>query len=69
MVAAARELYPDIPILLSTGYADMADVEKVVGAQSVLRKPFDLETLGNAVGDELARASARRTIETSLRAS
>lgn len=56
LVNAARELYPLLPILLATGYANMAEVEKAVGAQSVLSKPFDLETLGNAVAGELARA-------------
>ncbi|RYF28030.1 MAG: response regulator [Comamonadaceae bacterium] len=56
VVAAARALYPQIPVLMATGYADMAEVEKVVGAQSVLKKPFDLEALSAAVGNELARA-------------
>ncbi|RYF27775.1 MAG: response regulator [Comamonadaceae bacterium] len=56
VVAAARALYPQIPVLVATGYADMAEVEKVVGAQSVLKKPFDLEALSAAVGNELARA-------------
>ena len=30
--------------------------ERLVGVQSVLRKPFDLETLSTAVDAELARA-------------
>lgn len=55
-VSAARKLYPAIPVLMATGYADMAEVEKLVGAQSVLKKPFDLETLHLAVGNELERA-------------
>ena len=55
-IAAARRLYPGIPVLMATGYADMAEVEKLVGPQSVLKKPFDLETLHTAVGNELARA-------------
>lgn len=55
-VAAARQLYPQIPVLMATGYADMAEVERLVGVQSVLRKPFDLETLSTAVDAELARA-------------
>ncbi|MBV7541155.1 response regulator [Acidovorax sp. sic0104] len=58
-IAAARELYPKIPVLMATGYADMAEVEKLVGAQSVLKKPFDLETLNAAVGNELARYRLR----------
>lgn len=56
LVAAARRLYPQMPVLVATGYADMAEVQKVVGSHSVLRKPFDLETLSGAVSAELGRA-------------
>ncbi|MDP3229420.1 MAG: response regulator [Acidovorax sp.] len=58
-IAAARQIYPKIPVLVATGHADMAEVEKLVGVQSVLKKPFDLETLNAAVGSELARGRAR----------
>ena len=58
-ITAARQIYPGIPVLMATGYADMAEVEKLVGVQSVLKKPFDLETLNAAVGNELARARAQ----------
>ena len=58
-IVAARGIYPQIPVLVATGYADMAEVEKLVGAQSILKKPFDLETLNAAVGMELARGRAR----------
>lgn len=54
-IAAARQIYPKLPVLVATGHADMAEVEKLVGVQSVLKKPFDLETLNAAVGTELAR--------------
>ena len=47
-IIAARTLYPQIPVLVATGYADMAEVERLVGAQSILKKPFDLETLNAA---------------------
>jgi len=56
LIAEARRLYPGMPILLATGYADMAQVEKVIGRQAVLAKPFDLETLGAAVATELRGA-------------
>ena len=45
----ARRLHPGIPTLLVTGFADMTRVEQVLGGQQVLSKPFDLDTLGNAV--------------------
>lgn len=54
-IEAARGLYPDLPVLVATGYADMAEVERLVGTQSILKKPFDLETLNAAVSAELAR--------------
>ena len=57
-IAAARKAYPRIPVLMVTGYADMAEVEKLVGRQSILKKPFDLETLSAAVATELARVRA-----------
>ena len=55
LIARAREMYGDIPILLATGYADMRAVERLIGPQSVLAKPFDLDTLGKAVSSELRR--------------
>lgn len=58
-IAAARRLYPRIPVLVATGYADMAEVERLVGTESILKKPFDLETLNAAVGAELARTGGR----------
>jgi len=58
LIAHARELYHDIPILLATGYADMNAVERLIGPQSVLAKPFDLDTLGKAVSAELQRVRA-----------
>ncbi len=58
-IVAARQIYPQIPVLVATGHADMAEVEKLVGVQSVLKKPFDLETLNAAVDSELARGRSR----------
>ena len=53
LIAHARGMYSDLPVLLATGYADMNAVERLVGPQSVLAKPFDLDTLGRAVLAEL----------------
>ncbi len=57
LVAAARRLHPGMPILIATGYADMAQVEEVIERRAVLTKPFDLETLAAAVAGELSRAA------------
>lgn len=50
----ARALAPHLPILLATGYADMAAVEEVMAADQVLRKPFRIEALDKAVRAALA---------------
>ncbi|MEJ8850997.1 response regulator [Variovorax rhizosphaerae] len=55
VIAKARKMYDELPILLATGYADMKAVERVIGPQLVLAKPFDLDTLGKAVSTELRR--------------
>jgi signal transduction histidine kinase/CheY-like chemotaxis protein len=50
----ARAVAPDIPILLATGYADMAAVAAVMDADKVLKKPFRIEALDKAVRAALA---------------
>jgi len=55
LIAHARAMYDDLPILMATGYADMNAVERLIGPHSVLAKPFDLDTMGKAVSMELRR--------------
>jgi PAS domain S-box-containing protein len=50
-----REHYPEIPILLTTGYSARAQ-EAVLEGFSVLQKPYDLQTLSDAIR-ELRSAS------------
>ena len=45
----ARSIYPDLPILVATGYADMDAIEEAVGQDAILRKPFPLAELGAAL--------------------
>ena len=49
VIERAQSLRPGLPIILATGYADMAEVGRVLGTQSILVKPFDIPTLLNAV--------------------
>ena len=58
MVEKAREIYPDLPVVLATGYADMNVVEKVIPANRVLRKPFRIEDLISAVSDAMTEPLA-----------
>jgi signal transduction histidine kinase/CheY-like chemotaxis protein len=53
VIAQAREIVGDMPVILATGYADMAQVGRVLGTQSILIKPFDISTLANAVAKAL----------------
>jgi signal transduction histidine kinase/ActR/RegA family two-component response regulator len=56
VVSRAREIVGDIPVIMATGYADMAAVERLAGKPVILRKPFDMNTLGDAVSTVLERA-------------
>ena len=56
VIARAREMVGDLPVILATGYADMAEVGRVLGTQSILIKPFDIATLGSAVAKALPQS-------------
>jgi CheY-like chemotaxis protein len=52
-----RRLLPRLPIILASGHADTAAVERVLGGSAtVLRKPFDINALSDAVTRILAEA-------------
>ena len=53
VISRAREVLPELPVILATGYADMAAVERLAGKPLVLRKPFDINSLGAAVAAAL----------------
>jgi signal transduction histidine kinase/ActR/RegA family two-component response regulator len=53
VICKAREMWQDLPVILATGYADMAAIERLVGKPAILRKPFDITTLGDAVAGVL----------------
>jgi signal transduction histidine kinase/ActR/RegA family two-component response regulator len=49
VIAESRKLVGEVPVILATGYADMAAVERLAGRPRILRKPFDIAQLGDAV--------------------
>ncbi|MEJ0066342.1 MAG: response regulator [Caulobacteraceae bacterium] len=52
-----RRLLPGLPIILASGHADTAAVERVLGGSAtVIRKPFDINALSDAVLRILAEA-------------
>jgi len=53
VISEARKLVGDVPVILATGYADMAAVERLAGKPKILRKPFDIAALGDAVSSVL----------------
>jgi signal transduction histidine kinase/ActR/RegA family two-component response regulator len=59
VISEARKLLGDVPVILATGYADMAAVERLAGKPKLLRKPFDIAQLGDAVSSVLDEARDR----------
>lgn len=49
LAVRARAIFPSLPVLVATGYADMGAIEHAIGSDAVLRKPFQLAELGAAV--------------------
>ncbi|WEF34923.1 response regulator [Pseudoduganella chitinolytica] len=49
LARAARARYPDLPVLVATGYADMAAIQAALGEGTVLKKPFQLAELASVV--------------------
>lgn len=50
LAAQARALWPDLPIVFASGYADVGQVEAAVGPGApLLRKPFSIHDLSDAI--------------------
>jgi CheY-like chemotaxis protein len=49
LIRAVQQQRPEIAVILATGYADMDKVSELVGAKSILKKPFRVEALAEAV--------------------
>ncbi|HWI84115.1 response regulator [Ramlibacter sp.] len=63
VISRARALVGELPVILATGYADMAAVERLAGKPAILRKPFDINSLGAAVATALeARAEPNHVL-------
>ena len=55
LVRQARGMYPKLPMMIATGYADMRLIEEVVGEDMVLNKPFQLAELAASVERALSK--------------
>jgi CheY-like chemotaxis protein len=49
LVQVANHEWPGLPMIISTGYADMDAIADVIGDNIVLRKPFQLADLAHSV--------------------
>ncbi|WP_372785697.1 response regulator [Phenylobacterium sp.] len=50
LAGIVRALFPDTPIVFASGHADTAAVEAALGGQAtILRKPFNMETLAQTI--------------------
>ncbi|SDD21939.1 Response regulator receiver domain-containing protein [Mucilaginibacter pineti] len=59
-LCAAIKLHPltsHIPVILISGYADLADIAAACGADAYLNKPFELTTLIELVSRYLKKAA------------
>ena len=55
LMRSTRAMFPGLPMIIATGYADMQAIGMVIGDDLVLRKPFQLAELAASVGQALAR--------------
>ena len=58
VTAQVQMRWPEVPVIIATGYADMRAVERLVSTESILRKPFDLNSLAGAVRRALTRGKS-----------
>lgn len=55
LMQRTRAMFPGLPMIIATGYADMKAIEQVIRDDVVLRKPFQLAELAVSVGQALDR--------------
>jgi signal transduction histidine kinase/ActR/RegA family two-component response regulator len=59
LAAIARARWPGVPIVFASGHADTAAVEAALGGQAtILRKPFNMETLAQTIAGLLGGSQA-----------
>ena len=56
LMRQARAIYPGMPMIIATGYADMHAIDQVLGSDILLRKPFPLAELAASVERALGRS-------------
>ena len=61
LMVRTRDMFPGLPMIIATGYADMKAIEQVIGDDIVLRKPFQLAELAVSVGQALDRQRQRES--------
>jgi signal transduction histidine kinase len=60
LAVEARRRWPDLPIVFASGYAEVDQVEAALGPGApILRKPFSIHELSDAIDDALAGDGSR----------
>ncbi|MCK4789541.1 MAG: hypothetical protein KAV87_37715, partial [Desulfobacteraceae bacterium] len=65
LIMDVKKQYPDIPIIAIsggggiTGRYDYLEIAKLVGANNILKKPFELQELRSAVSEAMKNRTAR----------
>lgn len=55
VAAKAVALLPGLPVILATGYAEIADIDQLKTVTAILRKPFKVDALADALRNALRR--------------
>jgi DNA-binding NtrC family response regulator len=58
LAEACRDNFPDIPVLLTSGYSDAAQLAD--GRFDILRKPFELSALERAIESVIGERHGKR---------
>ncbi|MCA1854765.1 response regulator [Massilia oculi] len=62
LMQRARAVFPGIPMIIATGYADMQAIDEVLGEDILLRKPFQLAELARSVERALGRGGPQAAL-------
>ncbi|MDQ9168948.1 response regulator [Oxalobacteraceae bacterium R-40] len=58
LVKYAHKIYPDLPAIIATGYADLQAIDEVVDREMILPKPFQLTDLAYKVHTAIRRSNS-----------
>lgn len=63
LIKQAHTLYPGLPAIIATGYADLEAIDEAINREMILPKPFQLTDLAYKVHAALKRSGRRADVE------